>query len=110
MTTQLSMATRRELIQVFGDRHSRSDRSGKREILHDFVHLTVSHRQHAIRVLCREPRASRMKPGPRRGDDDEARGALTTLWEADDRICGNRLKVVVPTLIDPMTRHGHQAL
>ncbi|MGY6251868.1 hypothetical protein ACXIVK_00290 [Paraburkholderia caledonica] len=51
MTTQLSMATRRELIQVFGERHSRCDRSGKREILHDFVHLTVSHRQHAVRVL-----------------------------------------------------------
>lgn len=77
MTMQLSMAARRKLIQVFGERHSRSDRSGKREILHDFVHLTVSYRQHAGRVLCREPRASRKKPGPRRGDDDEARGART---------------------------------
>jgi len=59
------------------ERHSRSARSGKREILHDFVHLSVSHRQHAVRVLCRGPRASRMKPRPRRGDDDEARGART---------------------------------
>jgi hypothetical protein len=32
------------------------------------------------------------------------------LWEAADRICGKRLKALIPTLIDSMTRHGHLAL
>ena len=29
------------------------------------------------------------------------------LWEAADRVCGKRLKALVPMLIDAMERHGH---
>jgi hypothetical protein len=29
------------------------------------------------------------------------------LWEAADRICGKRLKVLIPMLVDAMERHGH---
>jgi hypothetical protein len=36
--------------------------------------------------------------------------ALTVLWEASDRICGKRLRVLIPVLIDAMERHGHLAL
>ncbi|MDH6153295.1 hypothetical protein OKW46_007285 [Paraburkholderia sp. WSM4179] len=45
-----------------------------------------------------------------RSDGDEVRAALITLWEAADRICGKRLKALIPTLIDSMTRHGHLSL
>ncbi|MEX3672412.1 transposase family protein [Paraburkholderia phenoliruptrix] len=110
MTRQLSMTTRRELTEAVGERYRRSDRNEKREILDEFVHVTGYHRKHAIRVLCREPRPSRTKPGPQRRYDDEVRAALITLWEAGDRICGKRLKALIPTLIDSMTRHGHLTL
>jgi len=36
--------------------------------------------------------------------------ALTLLWEAADRICGKRLKTIVPTLVESMERHGHLCL
>lgn len=110
MTRQLSMTTRRELTEAVGERYRRSDRNEKREILDEFVHVTGYHRKHAIRVLCREPQPSRTKPGPQRRYDDEVRAALITLWEAGDRICGKRLKALIPTLIDSMTRHGHLTL
>jgi hypothetical protein len=29
------------------------------------------------------------------------------LWEASDRICGKRLKPLVPILLEAMERHGH---
>jgi hypothetical protein len=29
------------------------------------------------------------------------------LWEAGDRICGKRLRALIPVLIDAMERHGH---
>ena len=29
------------------------------------------------------------------------------VWEAADRICGKRLKELLPTLLDAMGRHGH---
>jgi len=32
------------------------------------------------------------------------------LWEAGDRVCGKRLKALIPVLIDAMERHGHLAL
>jgi hypothetical protein len=32
---------------------------------------------------------------------------LIVLWEAADRICGKRLKALIPMLVDAMERHGH---
>jgi hypothetical protein len=32
------------------------------------------------------------------------------LWEAADRICGKRLRVLLPVLIEAMQRHGHLKL
>jgi hypothetical protein len=32
---------------------------------------------------------------------------LTVLWEAADRVCGKRLKALIPMLVDAMERHGH---
>jgi hypothetical protein len=61
-------------------------------------------------VLCNEAQAPKARPGPQRRYDDEVRAALITLWEAADRICGKRLKAVIPTLIESMTRYGHLSL
>jgi hypothetical protein len=110
MTRQLNITTRRELIEAVGERYRRSNRDGKRQILDEFVKLTGYHRKHAIRVLCRETRPPKAKPGPQRRYDDEVRPALITLWEAADRICGKRRKAVISTLIESMTRHGHLPL
>ena len=35
------------------------------------------------------------------------RQALTVLWEAAERVCGKRLKALIPMLVDAMDRHGH---
>ena len=35
---------------------------------------------------------------------------LVALWEASDRICGKRLKVMIPTLLPALERHGRLAL
>lgn len=104
------MTTRRELIAAVGERYRRSSRSGKQQILDEFLKLTGYHRKHAIRVLGREAQPPKTKPGPRRRYDDEIRAALITLWEAADRICGKRLKAVIPTLLESMTRYGHLSL
>jgi hypothetical protein len=105
--TRLSMTTRQELTEAVGERYRRSDRTEKREILDEFIELTGYHRKHAIRVLCREPQPPKARRGPQRRYDDEVNATLITLWEAADRICGKRLKALIPTLIDSMTRHGH---
>jgi hypothetical protein len=45
---------------------------------------------------------------PRKRIYDEAvRQALALLWEAADRICGKRLKALLPILIESMERFGN---
>jgi hypothetical protein len=39
--------------------------------------------------------------------DEAVRQALIVLWEAGDRICGKRLKPLIPVLSTAMERHGH---
>jgi hypothetical protein len=41
---------------------------------------------------------------------EAVRESLVVLWEAADRICGKRLKAILPDLIAAMERHGHLAL
>ncbi|TKA95340.1 hypothetical protein FAZ78_17340 [Cereibacter changlensis] len=73
--------------------------------------LTGYHRKHAVRLLRgggKDDRsASRLR---RRLYDDAVREALILLWEASDRICGKRLKPLIPMLVAAMERHGHLAL
>src|SRR4051794_19414633 len=42
--------------------------------------------------------------------NDAVREALILLWEAADRICGKRLKALIPTLLEAMEKHGHLQL
>jgi hypothetical protein len=74
------------------------------------VAVTGFHRKHAVRVLRRKPTA---RGGPRPGRrlyDDAVREALVLIWEASDRICGKRLKPLMPLLTEAMERHGHLKL
>ena len=108
---QLSLATKRELIQAISARYHSSTHSEKQKILDEFTEVTGFHRKHAIRAL----RKSRDNPAqPRvRGSriyEQATVEALTILWEAADRICGKRLKRAIPTLLEAMERHGHLSL
>jgi hypothetical protein len=103
------MATRRELKEAIGQRYRTAGRWERRQLLDEFTRVTGYHRKHALRVLHRPfvPRP----PRPRKRIYDEAvRQALTLLWEAADRICGKRLKALLPVLIESMERHGHLRL
>ena len=104
------MATRRELIEAIASRYHAATRAEKKTILDEFINVTSFHRKHAIRALKRTTRESTTSPAPStrsRLYDEAARGALTILWEAADRICGKRLKEAIPALLDAMERHGH---
>jgi hypothetical protein len=36
--------------------------------------------------------------------------AVVALWEASDRVCGKRLKVMIPTLLPALEQHGRLKL
>jgi hypothetical protein len=105
------MATRDELLAAVGERYRASSRAEKKTIIDEFASATGYHRKHAMRVLRTGPSAKRSAPRPSRRIYGAAeREALILLWEASDRVCGKRLKAIIPTLIEAMERHGHLAL
>ena len=101
------MTTRKELVEALRERY-RSATFGERiKILDEFVALTGYHRKHAIRVLRDEVTKTSAASARNRLYDQAVRQALTILWEAADRVCGKRLKALIPVLVDAMERHGH---
>ena len=92
-------------------RYGGSLRWEKARILDEFVAVTGYHRKHAMRLLRDGRPGKRSGPRPTRRVYDEAvREALVVLWEASDRVCGKRLKPLLPVLIEGMERHGHLQL
>ncbi|TKA93802.1 transposase, partial [Cereibacter changlensis] len=97
---QVSMATRDELLVALTVRFGQAGREEKARILTEFVALTGYHRKHAARLLRGGSHRDRSAPRPRRRlYDDAVREALILLWEASDRICGKRLKPLIPMLV-----------
>ena len=113
MDNKISTDTKAELVQVLGIQYRKSSKMGKTRILDQFIAVSGYHRKHAIHLLRGETgsepnqRNLSVKNHGRRIYDEAVKGALIILWEAADRICGKRLKVILPSLIDAMERHGH---
>jgi hypothetical protein len=105
------MATRDELLSALVARYREAQRAEKGRILTEFAAVAGYHRKHAARLLRGAARSDRSRPRPERRLYDEAvREALIVLWEASDRLCGKRLKPLIPTLVAAMERHGRLAL
>ena len=103
------MATRDELVAVVAERYARSARKDRSRILDEFTAVSGLHRKHAMRLLRirSEPSGPRRR---RRVYDDAVREALILVWEASDRVCGKRLRPLIPILVESMERHGHLKL
>src|SRR6267143_662876 len=111
MMRRISMAARDELVAAVADRYAMGDRGERGRILDEFAAVTGYHRKHAMRLLRAGQVNRRRGPRPGRRIYDEAvREALIVVWEASDRICGKRLRPLLPLLVEAMEQHGHLQL
>ena len=110
MAKKISRHTRKELIEALRQRYGKESKRGKTKILDEFVAVTGYHRKHAVRLLGGRNRERSSGVYGRRTYDEAVVEALIVTWEAADRICGKRLKAVLPDLVDAMERHGHLQL
>jgi len=91
--------------------------AGKKALVDELVAITGYHRKSVLRALNRKPiptdgdgacaesyRHHRCRYGP------EVVAALVPLWEASDRLCGQRLQALLPLLVESLERHGHLSL
>jgi hypothetical protein len=108
---EISEAARREVVESVRARYRSASEDDKRRMLDEFVAVTGYHRKHAIRLLNARDAAARHRHGGRQPVYDEAvKQTLVVLWEASDRICGKRLKALLPVLLDSLERHKHLQL
>jgi len=106
--SNISQSTRHELVVAVGERYRTAAKEDKSRILGEFIAVTGYHRKHAIRLLnTDEPVGHVRRKGRSRIYDQGVQEALTMLWEASDRVCGKRLKPLLPLLVASLERHGH---
>lgn len=111
MERKLSKESRRELLAALRIRYRGASRAAKALMLDEVMELAGCHRKHAIRLLAGHTQSLATPAVMRPCLYDEAvRQALVVLWEAADRICGKRLKAILPSLVKAMEEHGHRAL
>lgn len=106
--SKINKKARHELLVAVSDRYRIAEKRDKSRILSEFVALTGYHPKHAIRILNRPPTSARVR-GARKSRvyNEGVKQALVVLWEASDRVCGKRLKALLPVLVDSLERHGH---
>ena len=107
MTRQISLTTRKVLVEALQLRYRRAAFGGRIKIFDEFEAQTGYRRKYAIRVLREEVATAQAARTRNRRYDAAVRQVLTVLWEAADRVCGKRLKALIPILVDAMARHGH---
>jgi hypothetical protein len=108
MDTKMTHAARAELTRIVQHRYRAATGAGKRKILDEFIAATGYHEKSAIRALnartLTKPRQTRRRPSLY---DEAVRAALIVLWEASDRVCGKRLRALLPILLPALERNGH---
>ncbi len=108
MGPKIDTKARRDLVRVVSARYRHASKQDRQRILDQFVAITGYHRKHSIRLL----NSTAELVAPRRTTrfrvyDEAVKQALIVLWEASDRICGKRLKALLPLLVPALERHGH---
>ena len=107
---RMTHTARDELADAIRGRYTTATGKDKRRILDEFIAATGYHEKSAIRVL-NSTGSKRLQTRRRASLYDEAvRSALIVLWEASDRVCGKRLKALLPILVPALERNGHLTL
>ena len=108
--SKISAKARKELVAAVAERYQTGSATEKGRIFDEFVALTEYHRKHAIRILSGNPPKLKGRRGRRCLYDQAVTEALVVLWEASDRVCGKRLRALLPILVPALERHGHLCL
>ena len=111
MGARIGIEARRNLVRAVSERYQHASREDRRRILDQFVAITGYHRRHSIRLLNSTAGLVAPRQAVRfRVYDEAVKQALIVLWEASDRVCGKRLKALLPILVPALERHGHLQL
>lgn len=101
----MSQRSKREMIEAVRPRYLKATKTGKGQILDEFIATTGYHRKHAIRVLKHGPKPKGLKkPGRRKVYQGEVVQVLEQVWEIYGRICSKRLQPFLPEGVTVLER------
>ena len=107
----MEMLTKTELIEAIRERYDGARKKDKTLILNEFIAITGHQRKYALRLLKRVGLSNtRSTVIGRKIYGSAVAEVIATLWEASDRLCGKRLKAILPILLKSMEGHGHLKL
>lgn len=111
MRGRLSVEARRELIEAVGERYRAAGRIEKNKFSTSLQRLRGTNANMQFEY-CEVAAGiwSRRDHSTGAFTNEAVVTALTIVWEAADRICGKRLKAVLPTSVESMEHHGHLCL
>src|SRR3981189_1551645 len=114
MAGKISLGARRAGVAALTERSRAAKRAEKGRILDALCATTGWHRKHAVRALRQHetagPDGVKAPRDRRRRYGATIKDAMTALWEASDRVCGKRLKVMIPILLPALEQHGRLKL
>ena len=88
-------------------RYRQADRKNKKLILDEFCEVCGHHRKHAIRLLNKDGRKRKKKPGRPPKYGPEALAVIENIWLSSDRPCASRLVGMIPIWLPAYEkRHG----
>jgi hypothetical protein len=101
----MSQRSKREMIEAIRPRYLKANKTGKEQILDEFIATTGYHRKYAIRVLKHGPKPKGLKkPGRQKIYRGEVVDALEQIWEIYGRICSKRLHPFLPEGVQVLER------
>ncbi|EKS6645915.1 hypothetical protein QCD58_004827 [Enterobacter hormaechei] len=107
------MDIRRQLLRALKTYFQATSKAGKTRILEEFILISGYHRKSATRLLNGAITSGRQQRhlAPARSVFGAAvQQAPVVLWEASDRLCGKRLRVLLPQFLPAMEKHEYLSL
>lgn len=109
----LPMDTRRQLLRALKKTYQGASKTARTRILEEFILISGYHRKSVTRLLN-----GAVTSGSQQRHSAPARSVYgsalqqppVVLWEASDRLCGKRLRALLPQFIPAMAKHGHLSL
>nr|VGM56399.1 Uncharacterised protein [Klebsiella pneumoniae] len=104
------MDARHQLLRALRTGYHAASKVEKPRIIEEFVLISRYHRKSAIWLLnCAVTNANQQRhPTPARSVYGVAvQLVLVVFYKASDRLCGKRLKMLLPLLIPAMEKHGN---
>jgi len=108
------MPEKKSLSKVFARKYRYATKLEKRDILDEFIEYIGYNRSYAARVL----RTSLIKKDEKKKNkrkrkpyyDEDVSKALEKIWEISDYICGKRLFVIIPAMIEKLEKFNELKL